>query len=63
MVPKVEDSVSLFMNIFAATSAKMCIRNYDIESLAIDMVKKRSKLIILNIIDRKQNEDLRVTEN
>ena len=58
-----KDSVYLFKNVFLATSAKMCIRNYDIESLAIEMENKRSKIIVLNIIDRKQNKDLRVREN
>ena len=51
------------MNVFVATSAKMCIRNHDIESLAIEMENNRSKIIVLNIIDRKQNKDLRVREN
>ena len=41
----------------------LCTNNYDIEILAIKIESKSSKNIILNVIYRQLNGDLRVSEN
>ena len=41
----------------------MCINNYGIETLAIEIENKRSKNIVLNVIYRQLNGGLKVSEN
>ena len=64
MIAKQEDSVSLFdESLCYYISKDLCTNNYDIETLAIKIENKRSKKIILNIIYRQPNRDLKVSEN
>ena len=64
MIAKQEDSVSLFDESLSYHISKdLCTNNYDIETLAIKIENKRSKKIILNIIYRQPNRDLKVSEN
>ena len=64
MIAKQEDSVSLFdESLCYHISKDLCTNNYDIETLAIKIENKRSKKIILNIIYRQPNRNLKVSEN
>ena len=57
MVAKEEDSVSLFMNLFVTTFAKICALTILTLKQLLQKSNKRSKNIIRNVIYRQPDTD------
>ena len=62
MVAKEEDSILIQESLCYNICKDLCTNNNNIETLAIKIENKRSRNIVLNVICRHPNKDLKVSE-